>query len=224
MVSEKEETNQDHVCDPDPDDTLQYYNEEHSPFPAGCVMGGCTSGTPVYNNSTGLYSMVTAAHCYDDTEYIAYQPAPPREVGFIDARALYYNDSSDYPMDAAVIGLDYVEPAYYLADGNGGLGELIRGYRSWEWTYDSQFTNTEIHRQGATTGRCSGDLVSATEFGEGKEVIIDTPRDGGDSGGPYFHRDDGDAYIVAIHRGPVNNDQHAMGPAISYIMDFFDLI
>ncbi len=165
----------------------------------------CTSGYPVFSG-TGKYDIVTAAHClindcdlnigddvYQDTEYLG-------DVIAGDAQA-----------DVAIIGLDtgklvknaIREPDGTMRDVKGRVSEIKIENRAANF-FDGHtkvgcttgITKAGIKKAHVTRGSCP--TLKGHGFTSGHDAAD------GDSGGPHYWIDNGDAYIMGHHFGSKN--------------------
>lgn len=204
-----------------------YFNDAYRPLPGGCQMSKgpywnsfCTLGTPAYDHDSSDYVLTTSGHCIkDDWGEKMYQPygngysigypqhyiyeGGTNDAGYIDTDLIDYDDYKQEKISMAI------------ADDNGGTDIYINGVMGYDSIKDNQGDSSwTVHKQGRTTGRDTGYLVSASpgrrlgryELNQG----IDSA--GGDSGGPVFKKYGNVAYIIGHHNWGNRSDDDD-GPA-----------
>jgi len=184
----------------------------------GIAMGAAvrseTLGEIASSGFRGLHEghavIVTTAHTFETSNNNEpsdlrgaelYQSRQPHSIGRCHAVGRDYGPG----VDAAAVAVETdTYPSKFLADpgGDSYYDEPIVGTASWELLETHLAEDRPIYKQGAVTGRCEGRIIELREFSNGyRELDVDIHSDGGDSGGPYFVRDDAGLLIAAIHKG-----------------------
>ena len=212
-----------------------YYDSDYRPVPGGCSMecegdNPGTTCTPAYDNDTGEYVIVTAAHAITGVE-AGHDVEQPVDTSFdsnyigVSTSDAYFLDTADTNQtlfDAATVdledGLGDVDHKYALADNSGGYAEEIYGTIAWASIKDMENNeNYKLTKQGRTTGRKSGHIFWASDTAKVFETTADTK--GGDSGGPHFSIDDGLALIAGVHNyGPEDGTYYSGATAMEAVM------
>lgn len=193
-------------------DTDGCYNiGDFSPYPGGVnvydVSGQdipCTSGYPV-DSGSGKLDIVVAAHCFGDCNVTIGDDA------FKETESLGNIDYGDANADIAVIELDsgkYVDKAVREPDGTMRTVKGCASESEIERRASDAFDgHTKI---GCTTGETVGGIGKAhisrsscpSLKGEGFRSEHDAA--GGDSGGPHYSIENGDAFMLGHHWGSGN--------------------
>lgn len=183
-------------------DFYDYYYED---CPAGAQTDApCTTGSPGYHPDYG-YVCTTSGHCYDLHEYV-YQPDTSDSnhyLGQVEDRE-YWDDGDPDLSDMSVIETAAGRTAHYWIASDSGSNqydEYIAGTLSWSTITDMEDSLQQMEKQGATTGRCAGDVEETYGGRSVRTFEVNAARQGGDSGGPHFNITDGYAYIAGNHRG-----------------------
>ena len=187
-------------CDPDGG---SYYDHYYDNIPSGAQTDSCTTGPPAYSNDYSDYVITTAGHCYDLWDTIEQPNGSDAATVDDDESFLETNDDIHYsdmcfgrPESGRTVH-------YYIAsdEDDNEYDEYIAGTVSWTRIKDIQDSTFEtLEKQGATTHRCGGTVLTTHPGDVVRSMEIEAPRAGGDSGGPYFDlSSDGYAYIAGHH-------------------------
>lgn len=183
-----------------------YFDDKYRPVPGGCNLSSATLGTPVTDNQYGDKAWVTAAHVVDrESGHSVYQPNYLNKIGESDRYTLPVNG------DSAVVRGD-TGVSYDIAGSNGSYDYPVFGKVPSSDIEDHAI----LWKQGSTTGRDYGSVKEVYTTGDGHErVNLDVYTEDGDSGGPYYAREEDNAYIAGIHNGSVYTESgdrlHAYG-------------
>lgn len=199
------------------------FNDRYRPVPGGCAHGNGTLGTPVVDGYSGDQAWVTAAHTVDRSSgYDVYQPSSSfwydNKIGESDRYTFIDNG------DAAVISAER-DIWYGIAGSNGSYDYPIYGKVASSNIEDQNI----LWKQGKTTGRDYGSVKEVYWHSSGHErVNLDVYTDSGDSGGPYYARNEDRAYIAGIHNGSSYDREtgerlHAYGQTMEDVEDKLDV-
>jgi hypothetical protein len=204
-----------------------YFDSKYRPVPGGCQVEDesdddiGTLCTPAWDSDVSEYVLLTAAHLTEES------PGHDMHQPHFSLTAGNYMGDSDKGLitdsfDAATIQMGSDEDNTYRLAGSSSntYQEWISGTVAWDEIKDNEDnTSYELYLQGRTTGRNSGYIDDAYTD---KTYWIDVAAEGGDSGGPHFKLQNGDAYISGVHDwGSSDNDAGAT--YIGKVEDKFNL-
>lgn len=166
--------------------------------------------------------MLTSGHLVDDTKDPYYQPG-----GFNSK----YGNCERYMYEKGENDVAFMEPYYVdkvdyqLASHSGGGKGPIKGVVGKDNLIDNEGNSSyTIYKQGRTSGHQKGYIE---EIGTGPELgsiqlTGEANSKDGDSGGPYYRKEDGSYYIAGMNNwGKDNEDGYARGNIMQDIEDNF---
>lgn len=203
----------------------QAFGDKYRPVSGGCEQGvgtqipTSTLGTPAFDRDTNDYIWLTAGHNGDPHEDV-FQPGSPDsgEIGFIDDKA------NEVHFDVATIVRTNADVEFGISEKeeNDDLDYYapIKGTLAWD-TIEDQLGHMsyKLHHQGYATGRNRGYITEVTSDDQVFWINVQTEK--GDSGGPHFRIENGEAYIAGIHLG---GDPDAAATHISEPMGRWNLV
>jgi hypothetical protein len=205
-----------------------YYNYKYSPVPGGCeILTTSSLATPTWDKDHNENAWLTAAHVVNPEEgKTVYQ-----NTRFTSNAKIGESDkvTSTGNGEYATILNDGTGVQLNIAGDDGGDDYAwdIYGSRSDDRLKDMAYYDEYAYRQGSKTGRKTGIVMAVHQTTNGTVVDLDTPSDDGDSGGPYFDLENGEAYIMGVHAkgGDLDGDgeDEARGNTIETIEDDFNL-
>ncbi len=181
----------------------------YRPVPGGCQISDSwlnrfTLGTPAWDTEANRAGWLTSGHCTDyRRDYWVFQPfggAPVGKTTKVSARQ---------GGDCAFVESAGPERAFDMASAGGGYeNEYVRGALAADTLRDKVAAGEPLCVQGSTCSRCAGTLRGVLKFGGCEWVVFDELLTrGGDSGGPYFWKDDAsEVYVAGINCGGVVQD------------------
>lgn len=186
-----------------------YFGGIYRPVPGGCQISDLwlhrfTLGTPAWDTEANRAGWLTSGHCTDyRRDYWVFQPFGGAPVGKTT------KVSSRRTGDCAFVKSAGPERAFDMAAARGGYeNEYIWGTLAADALRDKVAAEEPLCVQGSTSSRRTGALRGILKF-EGCEWVVfdELLTKGGDSGGPYFWKNDAnEAYIAGINCGGVIQD------------------
>lgn len=191
-----------------PDDT--YFYKQYEPIPGGCYISdtywmnqsGCTAAAPMYDTDRSEYVILTNGHCFDEDDSGYQHEGYHRKFGSVDKRT---EDGWD---DVATITIDEngrASTLHFPKEGSGIYDDPIGGIEGYDKLEDKEGDKTyEVGKHGQSTGVEEYGWIdeisdSGTTYPNGRIDLLGVEREGGDSGGPYWHRTNGYFYLVGMH-------------------------
>lgn len=233
-----------------------HFSEKYRPLPGGCEIrahdpynGQTQVGTtaqPVWNTVSEEYETLTAGHLlvsdlYDYTE--VYQPDDSDDGGLAGYRSAYEEDGTEKlndidgdgeadkyvitDIDGGTFSSDSTDVKYALATEDGGYGDDIVGYWTWDEIKYKEDTGGLLTKQGRTTDYESGEIF----YTDSNKYWFATYAYGksGDSGGPYYASDGpGDVKTAGVVSTGIDlsndgDNDGTGGNALGHILDTLGL-
>ena len=183
-----------------------YFDGIYRPIPGGCQISDSwwhrfTLGTPAWDTEANRAGWLTSGHCTDyQRDYWVFQPFGGVPVGKTS------KVSSRGGGDCAFVASAGPERAFDMASARGDYeNEYIWGALAADALRDRVAAGEPLCVQGSTSSRSTGALRGILKFGGCEWVVFDELlTKGGDSGGPYFWKNDAnEVYIAGINCGGV---------------------
>lgn len=208
-----------------------YFNNDYKPnVPAGCQIETAAFGTmctPVYDYDRGESVWVTAGHVVQgetdtNVSHPTFDPYGYNNNLIGESDKVLPNGDGDI---ATIAPLDSNYPSYTFADIGGGTTSYdVYGTLGQDMINDNNINN--LYLQGRTSGRLYGDILSYNTTDH--QVRLDIDAEKGDSGGPYYWVDNGEAYIAGVHAVIADyedgdGDIESAGSTMQWTNDTFNL-